>query len=58
MKWKEITLTTPHGASEAGANIFFEIGAQGVVIEDPCLVERYVREDVWDYYDIPMDALC
>lgn len=57
MKWKEIVLTTSHEASEAGANIFFEIGAQGVVIEDPCLIERYVQEDIWDYYDIPVEAM-
>ncbi|NLO88727.1 MAG: 50S ribosomal protein L11 methyltransferase [Clostridia bacterium] len=34
MKWQEIKLTTSKEASEAAANIFFEIGVQGVVIED------------------------
>ena len=57
MKWKEIVLTTSHEASEAGANIFFEIGAQGVVIEDPFLVGRYVQEDLWDYHDIPLEEI-
>jgi len=34
MKWQEIKLTTSKEAAEAAANIFFEIGVQGVVIED------------------------
>ena len=54
MEWKEITLTTSHEALDAGANLFFEVGAQGVVIEDPYVLDRYIREDLWDYYDLPL----
>lgn len=57
MNWKEISLTTSQEASEAGANIFFEVGAQGVVIEDSSVLDRYLEEDVWDCYDIPLDSI-
>lgn len=57
MKWNEIQLTTSHEASEAGANIFFDIGAQGVVIEDPYVVHRYVQEDKWDCFDSALNLI-
>ncbi|HHX95597.1 MAG TPA: 50S ribosomal protein L11 methyltransferase [Clostridia bacterium] len=57
MEWKEISLTTSHEASEAGANIFFEIGAQGVVIEDPYVLDRYMQEDAWDCFDISLCSI-
>lgn len=56
MKWNEVSLTTSHDAAEAAANIFFEVGAQGVVIEDPCDIDRYIKEDRWDYYDLPLES--
>ncbi len=55
MKWKEVSLKTSPEATDAGANIYFELGAQGVVIEDPNDVERYIREEKWDYYELPLD---
>jgi len=57
MIWNEVSLTISRDAAEAAANIFFEIGAQGVVIEDPHDIERYIKENRWDYYDIPTDCL-
>jgi ribosomal protein L11 methyltransferase len=57
MKWNEVSLTISRDAAEAAANVFFEIGAQGVVIEDPHDIDRYIREDRWDCYDIPLDCL-
>ena len=57
MKWQEVVLTTTHDASEAGANIFFEIGADGVVVEDPYVVNRYLEEGRWDCHDIAPELL-
>lgn len=34
MKWQEVALTTSADAAEAAANVFFEVGVNGVVIED------------------------
>lgn len=53
MKWAEISIQTTHEATEAVANIFHDLGASGVVIEDPVLINTYRRSDTWDYCDLP-----
>lgn len=53
MKWAEISIQTSHEATEAVANIFHDLGASGVVIEDPELINTYRRSGSWDYCDIP-----
>ena len=53
MKWAEISIQTTHEATEPVANIFHDLGASGVVIEDPELVNSYRRSGNWDYCAIP-----
>ncbi|MBP2645373.1 MAG: prmA [Firmicutes bacterium] len=53
MKWAELSIQTLNEATEAVANIFHELGASGVVIEDPALINTYRRSGAWDYCDIP-----
>ncbi len=53
MKWSEISIQTSHEATEAVANMFHDLGASGVVIEDPELINTYRRSGSWDYCDIP-----
>ncbi len=53
MKWAEISIQTSHEATEAVADIFHDLGASGVVIEDPELINTYRRSGSWDYCDIP-----
>ena len=53
MKWAEVSITTSHEATEFIAEIFHDLGASGVVIEDPELVNSYIRPGQWDYTDIP-----
>jgi len=53
MKWAEISIKTTHEANEIIAEIFHELGATGVVIEDPKLVNEYRVSGAWDYTDIP-----
>ncbi|WP_371370633.1 50S ribosomal protein L11 methyltransferase [Sporomusa aerivorans] len=53
MKWAEISIQTSHEATEAVADIFHDLGASGVVIEDPELINSYRRSGSWDYCDIP-----
>lgn len=57
MDWQEISVTTTEIMEEAVTNLFYEIGAAGVVIEDPKLIERYVQSDSWDAYEIPQELL-
>jgi len=56
MRWAEISIQTSHEAMEAVADIFHDLGASGVVIEDPELVNNYRRSGEWDYCDIPEEA--
>ena len=53
MKWAEISIRTTHEATELIAEIFHDLGASGVVIEDPELVNTYRNSGIWDYTDIP-----
>ena len=54
MKWCEISIQTSHEAVELVAEIFRDLGASGVVIEDPELVNDYITSGKWDYTDIPI----
>lgn len=54
VKWAEISIQTSHEATEAVAEIFHELGASGVLIEDPELVNDYIHSGAWDYTDIPL----
>lgn len=54
MKWCEISIQTAHEAVELIAEIFRDLGASGVVIEDPELVNDYITSGKWDYTDIPI----
>lgn len=54
MKWCEISIQTAHEAVELIAEIFRDLGASGVVIEDPELVNDYIASGKWDYTDIPI----
>lgn len=56
MKWCEISIQTTHEAVELIAEIFRDLGASGVVIEDPELVNDYITSGKWDYTDIPIAA--
>ena len=57
MQWQEISVTTSEIMEEAVVNLFYEIGAAGVVIEDPNLINRYVQEDIWDAYEFPKEIM-
>ncbi|HEY3424138.1 MAG TPA: 50S ribosomal protein L11 methyltransferase [Negativicutes bacterium] len=56
MTWAEISIKTTHEATEAVANIFHDLGASGVVIEDPELINSYRRSGTWDYCAIPEEV--
>ncbi|MEW6623576.1 MAG: 50S ribosomal protein L11 methyltransferase [Bacillota bacterium] len=57
MHWQEIAVTTTEIMEEAVVNLFYEIGAAGVVIEDPNLINRHIADDVWDAYEFPQKIL-
>lgn len=54
MKWCEVSIQTSREATEIIAEIFRDLGAGGVVIEDPELVNDYITSGKWDYTDIPI----
>lgn len=45
--WAEISIYTTQEATEAVAAVFHELGAGGVVIEDPDLIQSYRRSGNW-----------
>lgn len=53
MNWAEVSIRTSHEATELVAEIFHDLGASGVVIEDPELLNSYIDSGLWDYTDIP-----
>ncbi len=52
MKWAEVSIRTTHEAMELIAEIFHDLGASGVVIEDPALLNNYIDSGLWDYTDL------
>lgn len=50
MDWMEITVTVSSQGEEAVTDIFYRLGCQGVVIEDPRLLKRYIDSGKWDYH--------
>ena len=57
MEWQEIAIKTTEELSEAVENIFYELGAGGVVIEDPRVLAEYIDSGTWDYHSIPTELL-
>ena len=51
MKWAEVSIKTTHEATELIAEMFHDLGASGVVIEDPELLQTYLTSGTWDYTD-------
>ncbi|MGF7396962.1 50S ribosomal protein L11 methyltransferase [Thermoanaerobacterium thermosaccharolyticum] len=54
MKWLVVKVTTSVEAEEAITNIMHEIGAGGVVIEDPNDLKMLNDDSEWDYVDPDM----
>lgn len=52
MQWAEVSVDTSHEATELVSEILQELGAAGVVIEDPELLNEYIRSGLWDYTDL------
>lgn len=57
MNYLEVTITTTEEMSESLANLFWELGAGGVVIEDPRVLRQHFEDQTWDYWEIPEELL-
>lgn len=57
MDWQEISVRTTEDTMDAVSDIFYDLGAGGVVIEDPKVYTGYIEAGEWDYYDIPEELL-
>lgn len=51
MKWAEVSIQTTHEATDVVAEIYYDIGAQGVVIEDPKLLNDFMDSGMWEFAD-------
>ena len=52
MQWAEVSIQTTHEATDVVAEIYHELGASGVVIEDPELLNNYIDAGQWDFSGI------
>lgn len=57
MRWQELSVATSEEAAESVANLFYEVGAAGVVIQDPQDIARYLSEAAWEAFEISPDVL-
>jgi ribosomal protein L11 methyltransferase len=55
MNWVEVGIETTTEAVEAVANILYEAGVSGVVIQDPRDLLNRLGEDEWDCFELPAD---
>ena len=53
MKWAEVSIRTSHEETDLIAEIFHDVGASGVVIEDPEELNSYIESGLFDYSDLP-----
>ena len=53
MRWAKVSVLTTHEGAELIGNILMELGAAGVEIDDPALVNKYIDAGLWDYTDLP-----
>lgn len=57
MDWQEISIAAEADALEAVAEVFFRLGSQGVVIEDPAELKSKAESGLWDAVELPEEAL-
>jgi len=57
MKWQEIAVSATEDTTDSVTNIFYDLGAQGVVIEDPRDIAKYLELHAWDAYEFPPEVL-
>jgi len=50
MNWMEIAVTVSSEGEEAVTDLFYRTGSQGVVVEDPELIQTYIESGLWDYH--------
>ena len=52
MNWAQISIRTSHEAMDIIAAIFSDIGANGVAMDDPAIINEYINSSLWDYTDM------
>jgi len=57
LNYLEVTVTTTEEMSESLANLFWDLGAGGVVIEDPRTLRQKIEDQSWDAWEIPQELL-
>ncbi|WP_350342500.1 50S ribosomal protein L11 methyltransferase [Proteinivorax tanatarense] len=54
MEWLEVKITTDTEELEVLNNYIHELGIGGVVIEDPSIIENYIKDNRWDSYSVDL----
>jgi ribosomal protein L11 methyltransferase len=57
MDWIEVTLKTTAEGADVAAQVFYDVGVTGVVVEDPDAIQQAQSDERnWDYIDDSMLA--
>lgn len=56
MEWMEVCVSSVSETVEAIADIFYELGSGGVVIEDPSQLQDLAASGQWDAFELPEEA--
>ncbi|MGE5380171.1 MAG: 50S ribosomal protein L11 methyltransferase [Methylocystaceae bacterium] len=57
MKWIEISVVTKDSAVEIVTGLLYNLGCNGVVVEDPEMARRCIARGEWDFYELPSGFL-
>jgi len=53
LKWVEMSVVTKASAVEVVSSVFYSLGCNGVVVEDPEMARRAIAKGEWDFYELP-----
>lgn len=56
MKWAEVAIETTHEANDIVAEIFKDLGAGGVVVDDPELINSCISEGGYDFSELEQNT--
>lgn len=57
MEYLEVSVITTKDIYESVANLFWELGAGGVAVEDPSIITHHIEQGSWDAWEFPEKLL-
>ena len=51
MEWIEVSIETENQGVDVIAQVFYEVGVQGVVVQDPSDISAFMENTAWEQAD-------